>query len=127
MQCTRDCDHVVSQGTLRDGESRVDYYTTVPTPSQWIAVGVLVSSDTEDPVRRPRRMLVGTGRCEETAVADLEKRFVRLLRERAPQEARQEATLVAAGRDKGEPVRQAVVDDAMNDSRLGTETEGSRI
>ena len=75
MKRNSDRDHVVSQGRLSRGSWCVDYYTTAPTPTQWIAVGVLKCCATGDDVYRPRKMIVGKGRNERDSVDDLDKRF----------------------------------------------------
>jgi hypothetical protein len=79
---TTDRDHVISQGTLRNGSARVDYYTTMPTPSQWIAVGVMTKSDAEQqPAHRRRKLIVGSGTSEVSAISDLNKHFADVLKE----------------------------------------------
>jgi hypothetical protein len=75
MTRTRDSEHVISQGTFRDGSARVDYYTTTPAPSQWIAVGVLMFGNASAVVDHRRRLIVGSGTSERQAVADLRSQF----------------------------------------------------
>jgi hypothetical protein len=79
MARTRDSDHVISQGSLRKSDARVDYYTTTPAPSQWIAVGVLMLSAGNPNVEDTRRLIVGNGTDERQAIADLNKKFGKIL------------------------------------------------
>lgn len=75
----QDCDHVISQGSLRRGSARVDYYTTTPAPSQWIAVGVLLLDQSQEHPDDTKRLLVGNGTNERQAITNLEYRFSRTL------------------------------------------------
>jgi hypothetical protein len=90
MARTRDCDHVVSQGTLRKGSARVDYYTTTPAPSQWIAVGVLFISSIHDGDDEQRSLIVGNGTTERQAIADLNNQFGETLADQRPVDSRAE-------------------------------------
>lgn len=73
-----DRDHIISQGTLRSGAARLDYYTTTPAPSQWVAVGV-VSTIPGRPKPRPgRRLLVGNADSEIGSMLDLQSQFLRM-------------------------------------------------
>jgi hypothetical protein len=90
---TTDRDHVISQGTLRNGSARVDYYTTMPTPSQWIAVGVMTKSDAdEQPAHRRRKLIVGSGTSEVSAISDLNAHFIDVLQELRAAEAARRAS-----------------------------------
>ena len=59
------------------GEGRLTYYTTQPSPTQWVAVGVLTSARDVD--REPHhRLVVGNGRTEAAAIAALRRRIATL-------------------------------------------------
>jgi hypothetical protein len=88
MARTQNCDHVVSQGILRKGSARVDYYTTTPAPSQWIAVGVLFISSIHDGDDEQRSLIVGNGTTERQAIADLNNQFDETLADQRPIESR---------------------------------------
>ncbi|MEX2426513.1 MAG: hypothetical protein WD401_07100 [Thermomicrobiaceae bacterium] len=77
MTYVRDCDHVISTGTLQGDTARVDYYTTTPAPEQWVAVGVMVDNSPKSYSTRPR-LIVGNGVTEAASVADLKATFSRL-------------------------------------------------
>jgi hypothetical protein len=79
MVQTGESERVLSQGTLHNGSSRLDYYITVPAPTQWIAVGVVMESEFDNR-RRPRRMVVGEGHDEGSAIQDLSRRFDEICR-----------------------------------------------
>jgi hypothetical protein len=74
-----DRDHIISQGTLRCGAFRVDYYTTTPAPDQWAAIGVICAPDQIAIPTVRNRMLVGRGSCERRAIANLQNVFARRL------------------------------------------------
>jgi hypothetical protein len=73
MEHTHDCDHVISKGTLRNGAVRVDYYTTMPAPNQWVAVGVMSGVSHPRERTEARKLVVGNGFSEASAVADLKR------------------------------------------------------
>lgn len=64
-----------------DGGCVIEYYTSQPAPSQWIAVGLarLAGRGEEE----PRWMVVGTGRTEATAIMTLRRRCPRSTSEQA--------------------------------------------
>ncbi|TVR75556.1 MAG: hypothetical protein EA415_03490 [Sphaerobacteraceae bacterium] len=79
MSGSREIDHIISEGTIRCGEFRVSYYTTNPTPSQWMAIGVLFTSHPDLALTLASRLIVGNGACERSATADLQNAFARTL------------------------------------------------
>ena len=76
-----DRDHVISQGTLRSGAARLDYYTTTPAPSQWVAVGVVSTLPGRPKPRPERRLLVGNGDSEIGSMLDLQSQFLTMAME----------------------------------------------
>jgi hypothetical protein len=79
MTHLHEVDHVISQGTLRCGGFRVEYYTTTPAPDQWTAIGVLFTPQDELPLMNGSRLMVGKGLCERSSIADLQNTFARTL------------------------------------------------
>jgi hypothetical protein len=81
---------VVSRGVIRDGQLPVEYHTSQPSPSQWIALGVVQESTPVD-VESTHRLMVGTGETEEAAIEALRLRVVSVL---APKSDHQPMTIV---------------------------------
>lgn len=57
----------------RDGYCVIDYVTSQPAPTQWVAIGV-VQRVGEEPLPPEVRLLVGAGQTEEAAVSSLRRR-----------------------------------------------------
>jgi hypothetical protein len=72
-------DHVVSQGALQNGQVRVDYYTTNPAPSQWVAIGVITAPAEQRTPESGRKLLVGNGANELESMLDLHVQFLGLV------------------------------------------------
>lgn len=73
-----DRDHIVSEGSLRSGPARLNYYTTTPSPSQWVAIGVVSTLPGRPKPSPGRRLLVGNGDSELGAMLDLQSQFLRM-------------------------------------------------
>lgn len=76
-----DRDHIVSEGSLRSGPAILNYYTTTPAPTQWVAVGVVSTLPGRPKPGPGRRLLVGNGDGELGAMLDLQSQFLRIARE----------------------------------------------
>ncbi|MGA7668775.1 MAG: hypothetical protein WBW04_00035 [Nitrolancea sp.] len=65
---------ITSRGILHGGGRSIEYYTSQPSSSQWIALGVIpLTVDVgEDGTHR---VLVGVGETEQTAIAALKDRL----------------------------------------------------
>ena len=66
---------VMHRGVLAQGQLSVEYYTSQPAPTQWIAVGLVSARTSSGPIHEPRRLVVGTGVTEQTAVDALARRL----------------------------------------------------
>lgn len=66
-------DRVANRGVLDGHHVVVEYYTSQPAPTQWVAVG-LATVRNEDGLAPQTTLLVGTGRTEEAAVHELRGR-----------------------------------------------------
>ncbi len=64
-----------SRGILSDGALVAHYYTAEPSPDRWIAVGTIMFWPQPQRSGSPRWMLVGSGRSQREAVADLRVRL----------------------------------------------------
>jgi hypothetical protein len=62
---------ICHRGILLDGELSVEYYTSQPAPTQWIAVGKVAQTGSA----RVLLLLVGVGRDEQGAVDHLQHRL----------------------------------------------------
>lgn len=69
---------VMHRGVLVHGQLSVEYYTSQPAPTQWIAVGLVPARTTLGTGYQPAQMLVGSGRSEDVAVKELSFRLARL-------------------------------------------------
>jgi hypothetical protein len=69
---------VTHRGVLVQGQLSVEYYTSQPAPTQWIAVGLVPARITLGAGHQPARMLVGSGQTEDVAVTELSLRLARL-------------------------------------------------
>ncbi|MGA7671398.1 MAG: hypothetical protein WBW04_13315 [Nitrolancea sp.] len=75
-QTTREhAPEATSRGILSDGALVAHYYTAEPSPDRWIAVGTVMFWPETQRLTSPRWMLVGAGRAEPEAVADLRVRM----------------------------------------------------
>ena len=74
-----DPENVVETGVFTCGDLACDYTLRQPSPSQWIAVGVVSANPSAECVFRPR-MLVGRGSDERKAIRNLEREFQALTR-----------------------------------------------
>lgn len=83
---------VMHRGVLVQGELSVEYYTSQPAPTQWIAVGLVQARITGGTGHQPAQMLVGSGQTEDVAVSELSRRLARLeaVAPRSPAENRHE-------------------------------------
>jgi len=72
-------DVVASRGTIVQAGRAIDYYTTQPSAGQWIALGVVPLLPDIDGDDATHRVVVGTGRTEETAVDSLRERATPIL------------------------------------------------
>ena len=67
---------VVSHRGMLDRSGIVaEYYTSHPSPTQWIAVGLVSARTSSGPIHEPRRLVVGTGVTEQIAVDALARRL----------------------------------------------------
>jgi hypothetical protein len=66
---------VTSRGILHGGGRSIEYYTSQPSSSQWIALGVVPLSPEFDEDEATHRVLVGTGETEPAAIASLKSRL----------------------------------------------------
>lgn len=66
---------VSHRGMLDQSGVVAEYYTSQPTATQWIAVGLVSARTSAGPVHEPRRLLVGTGMTEQIAVDALARRL----------------------------------------------------
>ncbi len=66
---------MISRGILSNGTLVTHYYTTEPSPGQWVAVGTVMFWPISHEAGFPRWMLVGTGRTEKLAVSSLRDRM----------------------------------------------------
>ena len=69
---------VMHRGVLAQGQLSVEYYTSQPAPTQWIAVGLVPARINLGTGHQPAQMLVGSGQSEEIAVSELSRRLARL-------------------------------------------------
>lgn len=69
---------VMHRGVLVQGQLSVEYYTSQPAPTQWIAVGLVPARITLGAGHQPAQMLVGSGQTEDVAVTELSLRLARL-------------------------------------------------
>ncbi len=69
---------VMHRGVLVQGQLSVEYYTSQPAPTQWIAVGLVPARNTLGAGHQPAQMLVGSGQTEDVAVTELSFRLARL-------------------------------------------------
>jgi hypothetical protein len=69
---------VTHRGVLVQGQLSVEYYTSQPAPTQWIAVGLVPARIALGAGHQPARMLVGSGQTEDVAVTELSLRLARL-------------------------------------------------
>lgn len=65
----------VSRGILSNGSLVANYYTAEPSPGQWVAIGTVMFWPVPQDSGFPRWMLVGVGRNEKSAVANLRARI----------------------------------------------------
>ncbi len=90
---------IISRGILSNGTLVAHYYTTEPSPGQWIAVGTIMFWQVQRDDGFPRWMLVGTGRTEKLAVANLRVR----MREASPPRWRVKCDPVAVSTSEEQP------------------------
>ncbi len=69
---------VMHRGVLVQGQLSVEYYTSQPAPTQWIAVGLVPARIALGAGHQPAQMLVGSGQTEDVAVTELSIRLARL-------------------------------------------------
>lgn len=69
---------VMHRGVLVQGQLSVEYYTSQPAPTQWIAVGLVPARINLGTGHQPAQMLVGSGQTEDVAVTELSVRLARL-------------------------------------------------
>lgn len=125
MRHASEREDAVSKGSLSNGAARVDYYITVPSPSQCIAVGVVMWHGADERARRPRRMLVGKGDNEASAVADLCDRFTRICRPE-PAEPDTSTPLAVRVQDPGHALQQPAVDGIVPEPGVASEAESTQ-
>ncbi len=65
----------MSRGILYGGGSAIDYYTSQPSPSQWIALSVVPLLPAFDSGDVTRCVLVGVGKTEDVAIDSLRLRL----------------------------------------------------
>ncbi len=65
---------VTSRGILHGSGRSIEYYTSQPSSSQWIALGVVPLTD-DLGKEGTHRVLVGTGETEQTAIDSLKGRL----------------------------------------------------
>ncbi len=65
----------MSRGILHGGGRAIEYYTSQPSSSQWIALGVVPLQIEFDDKDSTHRVVVGTGQTEEGAIAALKQRL----------------------------------------------------
>lgn len=70
---------VTSRGILHGGGRSIEYYTSQPSSSQWIALGVVPLMPEIEKDDATHRVIVGTGESEHAAIASLKSRLNDLL------------------------------------------------
>ena len=66
---------VNSRGILHGGGCSIEYYTSQPSSTQWIALGVVPLLPGIDQADATHRVMVGTGDSEQAAIASLKSRL----------------------------------------------------
>lgn len=66
---------VMSRGFLHGGGRPIEYYTSQPSSTQWIALGVVPLHPELDGDNVTHRVIVGTGESEHLAIASLKSRL----------------------------------------------------
>lgn len=89
---------VVNRGVVTDGRYPVDYYTAQPSPSQWIALGIVRGAPEVEDLQATHRMMVGNGASEQAAIEALRQRVITIL----PPEANPEPVLLVEVATPGE-------------------------
>lgn len=72
---TAQADTVVSRGVLGGPGVVVEYYTSQPAPTQWVAVGIAELRLLRSDEQALKKLLVGTGRSEAAAIQALRHRM----------------------------------------------------
>lgn len=73
---TAPADAIVRRSVLNLGAMYVEYYTSQPAPTQWIAVGLLKGRADGPAHSLPTSLVVGSGRTEQLAVTALRERLM---------------------------------------------------